>query len=266
MKTARKSLAISILCHCVFVVMANAQTTIENFEYGSNAALLSVWAPQSAALTLSSYVSSKSTGTKSMRVDRYFPASTWETEVLAGPTFPTPLVIAPTQYVSLRIAGDPQFTNASWQRLYLCTFDGSGNFGRWGAAVPTNNTWRVFNWLASSIEKPAESPALPDLSSIVQFKFYLCGQGDPASVAYSATMYLDDLRILPAPVLTVVQQGTKLQLLMNNLMVGTSYTLQQTTNITRPVTVKYTFPANSNSQTWPIPTGQVGFYQLYYAP
>jgi hypothetical protein len=253
-----------MLCNCVFVVMANAQTTIENFEYGSNAALLSAWTPQSATLTLSSYVSAKSTGTKSMRVDRYFPASTWEKEILAGPTLPTPLAIAPTQYLSLRMAGSPQFTNASWQRLYLYTFDGSGNCGRWGAAVPTTTNWQVFNFLASGVEKPAESPALPDLSNIVQFKFYLCGQGDPASVAYSATIYLDDLTILPAPVLTVVQQGTSRQLLMNNLMPGTTYTLQQTTNFTRPV--KYTFPANSTSQKWPIPPGQIGFYQLYFAP
>jgi hypothetical protein len=255
-----------MLCNCVFVVMANAQITIENFEYGSNADLLSAWIPQGATLTLSSYVSPKSTGTKSMRVDRHFPASTWEMEILTGPTRPTPLVIGTTQYLSLRIAGNPQFTNASWQRFYLYTFDGGGNFGRWGTAVPTTTNWQVCNFLASDVEKPSESPALPDLSNIVQFKFYLCGQGDPASVAYSATIYLDDLRILPAPVLAVVQQGTSLQLLMNNLIPGTTYTLQQTTNITRPVTVKYTFPATSTSQTWPIPPGQKGFYKLYYAP
>ena len=201
-----------------------------------------------------------------MRVDRYFPASTWETEILTGPTRPTPLVIATTQYLSLRIAGNPQFTNASWQRFYLYTFDGSGNFGRWGAAFPTTTNWQIFNFLASSVEKPAESPALPDLSNIVQFKFYLCGQGDPASVAYSATIYLDDLRILPAPVLTVVQQGTSQHVLMNNLIPGTTYTLQQTTNITRPVTVKYSFSANSTSQTWPVPAGQQAFYKLYFTP
>ena len=266
MKTARRSVCVSVLFNCVFVVMANAQTTIENFEYGSNADLLSAWTPQSATLTLSSYVSPKSTGTKSMRVDRYFPASAWETEILTGPTRPTPLVIATTQHLSLRISGDPQFTNANWQRFYLYTFDGDGNFGRWGTSFPTTTNWQVFNFPVSVVEKPSESPALPDFSNIVQFKFYLCGQGDPASVAYSATIYLDDLRILPAPVLTVVQQGTKLQLLMNNLIPGTTYTIQQTTNIAHPVTVKYTFPANSTSQTWPIPSGQKGFYQLYYAP
>ena len=39
---------------------------------------------------------------------------------------------------------------------------------------------------------------------------------------------------------------------------------RQTTNFTHPVT--YTFPANSTSQTWPLPPGQKGFYQLYFAP
>jgi hypothetical protein len=253
-----------MLCNCVFVVMATAQTTIENFEYGSTAALLSAWTPQGATLTLSSYVSAKSAGTKSMRVDSYFPASAWETEILTGTTLPAPLAIATTQYLSLRIASAPQFTNASWQRFYLYAFDGGGNSGRWGAAVPTSTNWQVFNFLAGGVEKPSESPALPDLSNIVQFKFYLCGQGDPATVAYSATIYLDDLRILPAPVLAVVQQGTSRQLLMNNLMAGTSYTLQQTTNFAHPV--KYTFQATATSQTRSIPSGQIGFYQLYYAP
>ena len=148
--------------------------------------------------------------------------------------------------------------------FYLYAFDGSGNFGRWGAAVPTKTNWQALSFPVSSVEKPSESPALPDFSNLVQFKFYLCGQGDPASIAYSARIYLDDLRILPAPVLVVVQQGTSLQLLMNNLMAGTSYTLQQTTNFTHPV--KYTFQANSTSGTMPLVAGQMGFYQLYFAP
>ena len=199
-----------------------------------------------------------------MRVDRLFPASTWETEILTGPTLPTPLAIGTTQYLSLKIAGDPQFTNASWQRFYLYAFDGSGNFGRWGAAVPTKTNWQALSFPATSVEKPSESPALPDLSNIVQFKFYLCGQGDPASVAYSATIYLDDLRVLPAPVLTVVPQGTWLQLLMKNLIPGTTYTVAQTTNFAHAVT--YTFQANSTSQTMPLAAGRMGFYQLYFAP
>jgi hypothetical protein len=199
-----------------------------------------------------------------MRVDRHFSATPWETEILTGPTSPTPLAIGTTQYLSLRIAGDPQFTNASWQRFYLYAFDGSGNFGRWGAAIPTKTNWQALSFLAGTVEKPSESPALPDLSNIVQFKFYLCGQGDPASVAYSTTIYLDDFRILPAPFFTVKPQGAWVQLLMKDLIPGTRYTVRETTNFTRTVT--YIFQANSTNGTMSLAVGRMAFYQLYFAP
>ncbi len=254
----------TLLCSSAFVVMASAQTTIEGFEYGSDAALLSAWTPQSATLTTSANHSSKSTGTTSMRVDRTFPAGTTETEILTGPMLPAPIALAATQYLSLRIAGSAPSTNASWQKVYLYAFDGSGNFGRWSATVSKSTTWQVASFRGSAVETPSESPAPPDLSNIVQFKFYLTGQGATGGVA-TATMYLDDLGFLAAPMLSIVQTPTP-HVLMENLIPGISYTLQQTTNLTRPVTVTYTFPANNTSQTWPIPKGQQAFYKLYFAP
>ncbi len=263
-KRVGKSLSI-MLGACAFAVLAHAQSAIEGFEYSDNAALQAAWTPQSAALTLSPNHSPKSTGTTSLRVDRSFPANTTETEILTGPVLPTPIAISSTQYLSFRFAGSSPSTNASWQKLYLYAFDGAGNFGRWSAIVPKTTTWQVSSFPASRIEKPAESPALPDLSNIAQFKFYLTGQGPTGGVA-SATMYIDDLGFLQAPVLSVVRQGSGQQVLMQNLIPGMAYTLQQTTNLTSPVTVKYSFSANSSSQTWPVPKGQQAFYSLYFAP
>jgi hypothetical protein len=149
-----------------------------------------------ALLSLSPYVAYRSTGTNSMRVDVNMPANTWQTTVITGPALPAPISIAPTQYVILRVAGDPQFTNASYQQLFIYAWDGNGNFGRWGAAVPTTTTnWQVFNLLANTIQAPWDSPGLPDLNNIVQFKFYLYGQGDPVGTAFSATIYIDELQI-----------------------------------------------------------------------
>ena len=195
MKTTRKSLCVSILCGCLFAVTANAQTMIEGFEYASDADLLAAWSAQTATLSLSSYVSPNSAGTNSLRVDVSFPGSAWATEILTGPTLSTPLVIASTQYLTLRISGDPQFINDTFNMIYLYAYDGSGNFGRWGRPVPTTNNWQVFNFVASSIEQPWDSPALPDFNNIVQFKFFIYGQGSPAGAAFSATIYLDDLTL-----------------------------------------------------------------------
>jgi len=168
---------------------------IEGFEYASDADLLAAWSAQTATLSLSSYVSPNSAGTNSMRVDVSFPGSAWATEILTGPTLTTPLAIASTQYLTLRISGDPQFINDTFNMIYLYAYDGSGNFGRWGRPVPTTNNWQVFNFVASSIEQPWDSPALPDFNNIVQFKFFIYGQGSPAGAAFSATIYLDDVTL-----------------------------------------------------------------------
>src|SRR5664279_2811379 len=172
MKTARKSLCVSTLCGCLFGLTANAQVMLEDFEaYPSDADLQAAWYPDmDATLTLSPYVAYRSTGTNSMRVDLTVPASVWQTTVLSPSPLPAPISIAPTQYVTLRVAGDPAFTNASYQQLFIYVWDGSGKFGRWGGAVPTTTTnWQVFNFLANTntIGLTWDSLGMPDLSNIV---------------------------------------------------------------------------------------------------
>ena len=63
----------------------------------------------------------------------------------------------------------------------------------------------------------------------------------------------------------LLKRRCHLQLLMNNLMPETWYTLELTTNFARPV--MYIFPANSTSETWPVlPEQRSGFFRLYYTP
>jgi hypothetical protein len=207
MNNRRKPLCVSILCGCLFVVTANAQTMIEDFnEYTNTAALQAAWFPSDsyATLSLSSNVASGSTGTNSMRVDVCFPPNAWQTEVITGPVLPAPIALGTTQYITLRVAGDPEFTNATYQQLFVYAFDETGtNFGRWGAPVPTSTTnWEVFNFPVSSITVPWNSSGLPNLSNIVQFEFYLYGQGDPpGSNEYCATIYVDDLQVRNTPLI-----------------------------------------------------------------
>ena len=193
-----------MLCGCLLVVTANAQTIIENYEeYASDADLQAVWLPQSATLSLSPWVAAGSTGTNSMRVDRYFPANAWETEIITGPMLPAAMAIASTQYITLRIAGDPQFTNASYQTLFVYAYDDTGtNFGRWGGPVPTATTnWQLFNFPVSSIAAPWDSSGLPNLTNIVQFNYVLYGQGAPAGAPFQATIYIDDLQVRNSPLI-----------------------------------------------------------------
>jgi len=201
MKTSRKTIPLSILCGCLVGLTAGGQTTIEGFEYATDWDMQAVWFPQSATLTLSSYVAAGSEGTNSLRIDRYFPANPWETEVITGPYLLTPVSIGADQYVTLRVAGDPEFTNATYQTLFLYAWDANGNFGRWGSPVPTSTNWQVFNFQANTIAQPWDSPGLPDLTNIVQFKMYLYGQGDPPGVEFPATIYVDDIMIRDTPLI-----------------------------------------------------------------
>jgi hypothetical protein len=204
MMNTRKALCVSALCGCLFAVTAGAQTMIENFdEYADDAALQAAWTPQTATLSLSSYVPAGSTSTNSMQMDIDFPNNAWQTEVINGPMLSAPVSIDNNQYITLEIAGDPQFTNATYQMFFIYAFDENGNFGRWGASIPTVNTnWQVLNIAASSIAVPWNSPGLPDLTDIVQFSFYIYGEGDPPSAnPYSATIYVDNLQVRDTPLI-----------------------------------------------------------------
>lgn len=199
MKTNWKSLL--ALSGSLVVLTAGAQTVIEDFEYASDADLWAEWMPGTGSIMLSSYVAAGSSGTNSMEVYRYFNANDWETQVLTGPPLTTPVVIGANQYLSFRIAGDPEFSKGTFNQLYIYAYDSAGNFGRWGSAVPATTNWQVVNLAAKNIEKPWDSPALPTQTDIVQFKIFIYGQGAPAGEAFEATIYLDDLTVRDAPLI-----------------------------------------------------------------
>jgi hypothetical protein len=110
------------------------------------------------------------------------------------------------------------------------------------------------------------SSSVVDTGNLVQWQLLVEGwRGTPDSTPLSGNFYVDDIQGAFPPSLTVIHQGTDLQLLMNNLMPETWYTLELTTNFLRPV--EYSFPANSPSQTWPVlPEQRCGFFRLYYTP
>jgi hypothetical protein len=177
----------------------SAQTMIEGFEYESDDALIAAWYPSPGALvSVSTSVASQSTGTASMRVDFTFPSTAWATETIRGPQLDPLVVIGSTQYLCFRLRGDPAFSSSDFRNLYLYAYDDSGNFGRWGGPVSVVDEWQVINYAANNMEKPWDSPALPDLSRIVSFAFFQYGS-EAAIASYTATIYIDEITVRDAP-------------------------------------------------------------------
>jgi hypothetical protein len=208
MKTAKTAFGISILTACLCAFSAHGQTImIEDFdEYtNSDAALQAAWVVDAAESTnwLSPYVSAYAVGTNSMGMQLYFPNDAWQTDIINGPLLTNAISIDTNQYISMEIAGDPEFTNGTYAYFYIYVFATNGNFGRWGGAIPTANTnWQVFNFPASTIAVPWNSPGLPDLDAITNFAFYIYGEGaTPGANAYTATIYVNDLQIRDTPLI-----------------------------------------------------------------
>lgn len=190
-----------VLSFAVSTLLMRAQTVVESFEYPSTDDLLVSWSPSAnATVTLSDVVAPTSSGTNSMMVTFNFPSTAFATEFVNGIDLPAPVSIAGTRYVSFRIKGDPAFATADFRNLYIYAYDADGNFGRWGAPVPTTSAWQTANYLASTIEKPWNSTALPDLTRITKFAFYQYGS-EGTIPAYTATIYIDDLTIRDTPLM-----------------------------------------------------------------
>ncbi|MCW5559338.1 MAG: hypothetical protein KIT22_16100, partial [Verrucomicrobiae bacterium] len=182
-----------------WISIAGAQTVIETFEYPSSDDLAAAWTGSGgAAVSITDDVAPASEGTTAMKVDFSFPSVEWATEVVSGVELAAPVSIDGSQYVSFRIKGDPAFASADFRNLYLYAYDTSGNFGRWGAAVPTTADWQIFNFQASTIEQPWDSTALPDFSQIIRFSFFQYGS-QAAIAEYSASIVVDDLTVRDTP-------------------------------------------------------------------
>jgi hypothetical protein len=133
-----------------------------------------------------------------MRIEFQFASSEWVAETINGTTLPAEIAIAPAQYVTFRLRGDEAFATSDFHYTYLYAYDADGNFGRWGALTPATDDWKVFNFLASTIEKPWNSTALPDLSRIIRFAIVQYGsQG--ILPAYTAVVYLDEITVRDQP-------------------------------------------------------------------
>lgn len=195
----KKSPWLSLLCGGVCAVTVNAQTMIDTFDYASDEALLESWTPTAnTTLTLSDSVAPRSVSRKSMRVEFNFPSMAWATEIVRGPFLESLLSIAPEQYLTFRLRGDPAFAAADFRNLYLYAYDEDGNFGRWGSAVPTTDEWQVLNFQAQTIQQPWDSTTPPDLSRIARFAFFQYGS-EAALEPYTATIHLSDLMVRDTP-------------------------------------------------------------------
>lgn len=178
---------------------ARAQTSLDAFEYASDDEAVAAWAPSAnATVTTTNFVAGTSAGKHALRLEFHFPSTAWATESVRGLDLPELVSIAPEQYLTFRVHGDAAFATADFRNLYLYAYDDAGNFGRWGAPVPNKSGWQVRNHLASAMEKPWDSPALPDLGRIVRFAFFQYGS-ETALPEYTAVVLIDDLEVRDTP-------------------------------------------------------------------
>jgi hypothetical protein len=188
--------------------IASAQTTLDSFEYATDDELLAAWTPSAnVVVSTTNLVSAASTGLRSLRMEFNFPSAAWATEVVRGVDLAELVAIAPEQYLCFRIYGDTAFASADFRSLYLYAYDDSGNFGRWGAPTPSKAGWQARNHLASAMEQPWDSPALPDLSRIVRFAFLQYGS-ESAIPAYTAVVLIDDFQVRDTPLEDVPATGS----------------------------------------------------------
>ena len=61
-----------------------------------------------------------------------------------------------------------------------------------------------------------------------------------------------------------MKEGAVLKLRLSSLIPGTDYTLRITENLSQWTTT--TIHATTDTATWTIPAGKLGFYQVFYTP
>jgi hypothetical protein len=249
------------------------EAVIDNFEYATDEDLLANWlGSPNAVVSRSDSVAPKSPGKKSMSVAFNFVSSAWVAERVRGPQLATPLAIAPKQYLSFRVKGDPALESTDFQRLFLYAYDESGNFGRWGTTAPTDSDWHAYNFQVSTIEKPWDSPVLPDLSRIVRFSFIHYGS-ETAMPDYAATIYVDDLMLRNTPLsdvepvlVTATRDGSSMKIRASGLNDGQVYVLQSSGDLVQWASGT-SLPSTGGSATWTVPmTRSAEFYRVTLAP
>jgi hypothetical protein len=175
------------------------ETVVENFEYATSAGLQAAWtAVTNAVISASDSIAPLSSGKTSIKLLLTFPTSEWSSVAVSGPALTNTVPIGSKQYITLRIKGDPAFAAADFRTFYVYAYDTNGNFGRWGAEVPTNSDWQILNLAVTNIDKPWDSPALPNLSAITRFGLMQYGS-EKAIAPYSATIYVDDIMVRNSP-------------------------------------------------------------------
>lgn len=127
----------------------------------------------------------------------HFQSSEWATEIVTGAPLAKPVAIGSGQYLTLRIKGDPAFAAVDFKNFYLYAYDEAGNFGRWGAPVPTSSDWELFNFNAEHREALGFTGLARPLK-IARFSVFQYGS-QAALEPYTATIHIDELMLRNTP-------------------------------------------------------------------
>lgn len=180
-----------------------AVTMLEDFEYATEAEFLAYWIPTGGATpTLSADVAPGAAGDACMKVEFNFASIAWATEIITGPSLFPPrfdyVSIAPEQYVTFRLRGDPAFAVSDFSNLYLYVYDANGDFARWGVQMPLSEDWQIINLAGDGYQFPWDASGTIDMASIEKIAFVQYGS-QAAIDPYTATIHVDEVQIRDEP-------------------------------------------------------------------
>lgn len=254
---------------------------IEDFEsYADTAALTAVWAAgENTVLELAAENAPGTAGTNSLKIIGNIPDIIWSTCTAGGPQTAALDFTDKVLGLSINADGAVITAGASYKDFFIYFYEAgaeSTNFGRVPASADAFTAgWADFTVDPSTLSKPWNAAALPDITNISQIAIVVYCQGDaPAVSAYTAEFLVDDITVQdppppPAPdaVYTVVETASAPTI---DGIIGsgewdaagagcTDFTvIETTTPATEAVTVKTLWDATNLYVLWTGPNADLG--------
>jgi Carbohydrate family 9 binding domain-like len=183
----------------------SAQVIYDFEDYADTAALKAVWgAGTSTTIELSAENSPSTAGSKSLQLNASYPAVVSSTAGANGPVFASPMDLTDKQ-IAISVKADGAVPASGYTGLFFVYLYEDGaegtNFGRiqYDASVFATG-WTDLAVNTSSIEKPWNAAAFPDLTNISKIDILVYGQpGSGTPAAYDAVFLVDDITIQDSP-------------------------------------------------------------------
>jgi hypothetical protein len=241
---------------------------IDDFEsYADDAALWAAYTYQNSpaqTITTASLESPAPQGNQALMLAIEFapgqyPWGSVKSAMVAPFSFPSNAV------ATLRLKGDPALGAVAddGTTFWLSFYDRSGNSINY--STPADPVM-ASDWVMLTMPfSEFWSGAVVDTGNLVQWRILVEGwTGTPEQAGMSGTFYVDDVQIaMPAPEMTLLNQGETFLLVVANVTEGKEYELRETSDL-ESWTTNAAVVATSNTLEWPIvPDQSRRFYRVF---